>query len=263
MKQRHGLLLQNKINILGLQSFLVYNFVLLEKGCSMKQISRLLFFIACICNQAYAGPCQYFYVSAATGIFQGDFITTFVDQTDLIPQNIVQLMIQHAYLGELALGYRWLYSPTYFIGSEISLSTEGHYASFQSGAASSAFSDKIQIQNLMDLSFTPGLLLSTNTAASLKIGISAARLRDYITTPVGFVPTVMSYSWKNNYKLAFRMGLNIERALTSQLSIFTEANYRDFGSVNFLSFQNFTATYSHSSHIYSYDVLLGLSYKFI
>lgn len=61
--------------------------------------------------------------------------------------------------------------------------------------------------------------------------------------------------------IGFAAGIGVTKSIIDTLSIFTEANYHDYGSVSFLGVSNFSANYSHSAHIYSYDAVVGVSYK--
>lgn len=202
-----------------------------------------------------------FYVSADVGIFQADFKNKYLDQTDTIPQNIAQISTQNGYIGGIAFGYRQFLNLKYFLGGELSANMVGNNASFQSGASSSAFSDQIKMNTFFDVSFIPGLMLSNSIASFLKLGMSLAFLEDSLVSPGGFNSTVVN-TYRNKNVIGFAAGLGVFKLLTEHVSLFTEADYHDYGSVDFPNFQNFMATYSHSTHIYSYDVVLGASYRF-
>ena len=87
-------------------------------------------------------------------------------------------------------------------------------------------------------------------------------IQDYLTSPVGFLATNTNF---NSHETSFGVvaGLGVSKLISDHVSIFTEATYRDYGSVTFKNFQNFTANYTHTAHIYASDVVLGASYKFI
>ena len=228
----------------------------------MKRITfTLCLSAAFISSVAVAQQNHFFYVSANAGIFQGSFNNRFLDQTDVIQQNIVQPADQHGYTGGIAVGFRQLISQTYFLGAELSQQIDGQYASFQSGAATAAFSDQAQIKSHADLEIIPGMMLSDAVAAYLKLGLSHAIIHDSLSTPSGYTPTIVNVN-NNQNALGFAAGLGIEKSITKNIALFTEANYNDYGTVNFSNFQNFSTTYTHSSHIYSYDVVVGASYQF-
>lgn len=228
----------------------------------MKRISSLLCLASItFSSSVLANQNGYIYVAANAGIFQADFVNTYLDQTDVIAQNIVQPAEQHGYTGGVSLGYRQILNPHYFLGGELSGSVEGHYASFQSGAATAAFSDAAQIYSHVDLMLVPGIRLNSTTDIYLKLGLSCAFIQDSLVSPAGYTPTITNYN-SNNNTFGFTAGLGFEKWITKKIALFTEANYHDYGSVNFQSFQNFSATYQHSSHIYSYDVVIGASYQF-
>ena len=204
---------------------------------------------------------QNFYVAADAGIFQGDFDTSYSDQTDVIAQNFQQTVAQRGYTGGLALGYSKPMLPHYFLGGEISGNYESNNATFQEGASSGAFTDKTQFNGHMDFTFVPGINLSKTISAFMKLGLSLAWIQDNLTSPVGFTPTIANYS-NNLTALGFAAGLGVSKAICKKFALFTEADYHDYGTRHFQSFQNFTANYSHAAHLYSYDVLAGAAYKF-
>src|SRR5438552_231135 len=100
------------------------------------------------------------YFAADVGIFQANFNQSYLDQTDVISQNIAQPIQQNAYTGGIAVGYSHPWKSNYFLGAELSGNIEGHQGLFQTGASTSAFSDATKIQNHFDLVFVPGILLS-------------------------------------------------------------------------------------------------------
>lgn len=209
---------------------------------------------------AFANLPHKFYVAADAGIFQGDFNNQFIDHTDFIAQNIVQPATQYGYTGGIALGYSRLMSQNYFIGGEISANINTNNASFQSGASNTTFSDKVQINDHFDLTFVPGLILSNNISTYLKLGISYALIEDHLTSPAGFDSITVGHH-SNNNPIGFAAGLGISKSFPNRITLFTEANYHDYGTIEFTNFQNFMATYSHSTHVYSYDVVVGLAYS--
>ena len=228
----------------------------------MQKISKKLCLLALMLSSStFASKDNYIYVSAGLGIFQADFDANYLDQTDTIHQNFAQTALQHGYTGGIAIGYSRLLTPDYFAGAEISANLDGHNASFQSGASSSSFSDQTQIKNHVDLTFVPGMKLSHSIITYLKLGLSYASIQDHLTSPAGFTPDIITTN-SNKNALGFAAGLGVARSLTENTALFVEANYHDYGSIDFSNFQNFSATYTHSAHVYSYDVMAGVSYSF-
>lgn len=209
-------------------------------------------------SSAFANKENFIYGAAGIGVFQADFANQFLDQTDIFPVNIVQSAQQYGYTGGLAIGYSRFITPNYFAGLEISGNVNNHNASFQSTAV---FSDQVQIKSYFDLTFVPGIRLGQTVFAYLKLGLSYAYIRDSLTSPSGFTPVIITTNANKN-ALGFSGGLGIRKSLTKQLSIFVETNYHDYGSVDFSNFQNFSATYTHTTHPYSYDVMAGVLYSF-
>lgn len=229
----------------------------------MKKLSQTLFLTAiCFSSTVFASEKNYFYVGANAGIFQANFNNRYIDQTDAIAQNFAQSAEQHSYTGGAALGFRHVFNPCYFLGMELSGNYQGHQATFQSGASSSSFSDAVQIQGHADLTLVPGLMLGHTVAAYLKLGASVAALKNNLTSPSGVFAVSTNYT-SNKAAVGFTAGLGLEKSITRQFAVFTEANYHDYAGVSFHSFQNFQAVYSHKTHVYSYDVVVGANYKFI
>lgn len=202
-----------------------------------------------------------FYVSANTGTFQADYNNTYLDQTDVIAQNIAGPTTQHGYTIGAAIGYSYFMTPLYFLSGELSGNIDGQNATFQSGASTTAFSDTIQINHHIDLTFRPGLMLTESVYTYIKLGISWAALKDNLTSPTGYSPTFVA-SNSSKTVTGFASGLGFGKNLTPHTALFVEGNYHDYGTVNFPSFQNFTATYTHSAHIYSYGAVIGLTYSY-
>ncbi len=220
-------------------------------------------FIFCACTLVFSAGSfaqdHPFYVAANAGIIQGNFSNSYLDQTDIIKQNIAESVEQHGYTGGLAIGYSKLYHEKYLLGAELSGNLDSHNATFQSGAASSAFSDTTQINNHFDLTFVPGILLSESTSAYLKLGVSVAYVEDNLTSPAGFGATPSPFN-SSNHATGFAAGLGIQKSMSERVSVFAEGDYHDYGTVNFANFQNFSTSYIHSAHVYSYGVVLGMAY---
>lgn len=231
-----------------------------EQGCHiMKKIivlSALIFAATTHANDNHP-----FYLAADAGVFQGSFNNTYLDQTDTIAQNFEQNVLQNGYTGGLALGYQHALSDRYSLGAEISGQGDSSSATFQEGASSAAFSDTTQFNAHMDLSFVPSMRLTKSINAFFKAGLSVAWMKDSLNSPVGNSAVMTNYT-SNNTRLGGILGLGFSKKICKRFKLFTEADYHDYGTVNFPAFQNFTATYTHSSHIYSYDVLGGAAYSF-
>jgi opacity protein-like surface antigen len=204
---------------------------------------------------------NHFYIAADAGIFTANFNSSYLDLSDIIPQNITQSINQNDYTGGIALGYSRTLSPVYFLGVEVSANVDGGSALFQSGAANSAFSDAIKINNHYDLVVVPGLSLSTTISSYLKLGLSRAHIENILNSPVGYEPRFMEYG-SNQTVNGFAAGIGVRRSLGDRVTVFAEYNYHDYGTVNFSNFQNFTANYSHSARIYTYAGVIGAAYNF-
>lgn len=202
-----------------------------------------------------------YYVAANVGIFEGAFSNTYNDLTDVIAQNISEAVQQRGYTTGLALGYSKLVRDKYFLGAELSGNVNSFNATFQSGASSTAFTDTAQIIHQFDLTFVPGILLSSTIESYLKLGVSYGVIQDTVTSPVGYTPVSTRYT-SNVNTYGFAAGLGVKKFLSDTVSLFVEGNYHDYGNVSFSNFQNFSATYNHTSHIYSYAAVIGAAANF-
>lgn len=212
-------------------------------------------------STGFAVPSSAFYIAANAGIMQVNFNQKYLDQVDLIKQNIADTVTQNDYNAGLAIGYSKLFYNQYLLGAELSGNLDSHNALYQNGAAGISMTDTTQINNHIDLTFVPGIMLSKAVAAYLKLGVSFASIQDNLTSPTGFTPTIMSFN-SNANATGFVGGLGIKVFMTEHVALFAEGNYRDYGSVNFANFSNFTATYTHSAHVYAYGLALGAAYNF-
>ena len=233
----------------------------------MSKVSGALIFLSFICNSAlhaenlYSTSQGHLYASLDAGIMQANFNANYLDQTDIIPQNISESILQNGYTGGVALGYSRLFREKYFLGAELSAYFNSHSAMYESGAATAAFSDKIKFKNTMDLTVVPGIITNDSSFPYIKLGLSYASLSDYLTSPVGYNPVITNYNASKN-AFGFVAALGIKRALTAKTVLFTEVNYHDLGTLQWPSFQNFSAEYSHSAHLCSYALVLGAMYAF-
>ncbi|MDP1573666.1 MAG: hypothetical protein Q8L78_01845 [Coxiellaceae bacterium] len=203
-----------------------------------------------------------FYIAADGGIFQGSFNNQYFDQTDAIAQNFQQTVLQNGYTGGIALGYHHGFTNRrYGLGIELSGHGDTNKATFQEGASSAAFSDTTQINAHMDLTLVPTLYFTKSLNAFLKFGMSLAWIQDNLISPVGNTAAMTTYA-NSNATLGAALGLGIAKKIAKRFKLYTEADYHDYGTTHFPAFQNFTATYTHASHIYSYDVVCGAAYTF-
>ena len=205
---------------------------------------------------------NYLYVGGDAGIFTANMNQNYQDQVDVIANNIAQPITQNGYTTGIRVGYVHLMNTIYSLGSEISGNFDSQNASFKSGASTSAFSDITKIQYHIDMTIVPGMYLSDSILSYFKLGMSFASISDQLTSPAGFFANYTTYNSHSNC-LGFTAGLGIAKTLTQNFSLFTEANYHDYGALNFDDFQNFSANYTHSAHIYSYDIVMGITYKII
>lgn len=228
----------------------------------MKFFTKIVFFVILIQSSiTYAMPINQFYGAIEGGVFKAQFNNKYSDLTDLIPQNVTNASLQNGYTGGVRIGYTRLLNKLYFTGIELSGNLNGNSALYESGAATTAFSDNIQINHNLDLAFIAGIKTDSAFYPYLKIGVSYASIHDRLTSPVGYNVLITSYNInKNGYGGV--MGVGVKYTINERSGLFIEANYHDYGTLNLLPFQNFSASYAHSAHIYSYAALIGASYAF-
>jgi opacity protein-like surface antigen len=202
-----------------------------------------------------------FYVAASAGVFQGNFNSSYTDLTDVVPQNIVQGFQQNGYTEGLAIGVTHLFAEQYVLGAEASLNFNSHNANYQSGSANAAFSDTVQVTHDFAFTLVPGIMLGKNIEAYFKLGVARAYVSDSLVSPTGYTPTIMTFNSSQNVT-GFAGGLGIKKFICRNFSVFAEGNYRDYGTLKFSGFQNFTANYANTSHLLTYNVVVGGAYSF-
>jgi len=227
----------------------------------MKHITKIATLFTLSTSLACAFSPNQFYGAVQAGIYRAQFNNKYLDQTDFIPQNISDSIMQNGYLGGLTIGYTRLINENYFIGAELTGNITGNSALYQTGAANTAFSDNIQINRSVDLTVTPGIITKSAFFPYVRVGVSRASVLDHLTSPVGYNPVMTQYNTNQNVN-GFVAGLGVRYIINDRGWLFVETNYHDYGTVNFSSFQNFSASYSHSAHVYSYAALIGAAYAF-
>lgn len=199
------------------------------------------------------------YVAADLGIFQGNYDLIYNDATDAIAQNIRQTLQQYGYNGGLAIGYTRDLAANYLIGAELAGYLTTNNGNFNSGSTGTAFSDQIKIQNYFDFVAVPGFYVTHEVAVYAKVGLSCASIKDSVNSPTGTSSSPVTTN-SSHFQLGAALGLGLKKKLNSRYTLFTEFQYHDYGTPNLPGFQNFTANYSHSVHVYSQALMLGLSY---
>ncbi len=207
----------------------------------------------------YAQAPNQLYAAIDGGVFQGNFNNNYYDQTDVIPQNISNLSLQNGYTGGLAIGFVHTLNNSSFLALELSGNLDSNSALFQSGAASTAFSDQIKMRHHVDFTLIPGLITLGSYFPYLKLGVSYASLRDNLVSPVGYNPVMTPY-YNNKSIYGFAAALGVKHAIGEHLGLFSEVGYHDYGNINLIGFENFSATYTHSTRLCSYSLVVGASY---
>lgn len=199
------------------------------------------------------------YVAISGGVLQANFTSDYLDQTDLIPQNISNLSQQEGYTGGLAIGFTHPLNASYSLGLQFSGNLDGDSALFQSGASNTAFSDEIKMRHHADLSLITALTSLSTYSPYIKLGLSYASIRDSLVSPVGYNPAMIQYS-SNKAVYGFAAGLGVKHSVGEHLGLFAEANYHDYGHQKLSNFQNFSANYTHRTRLCTYAFTLGAAY---
>jgi opacity protein-like surface antigen len=198
-----------------------------------------------------------YFVAGNVGILQGNINATYSDFTDVIAQSISESYSQQSYTGGVGLGVTKIYAHQYLIGGEVSANfNTGNGARYQAGANSTAFMDTTFIKNNINLTLQPGLMLATDVASYLNLGVSFAQISDQINSPLNSTPVYQSVN-QQNWQTGAVLGAGLRKYLTTKWSVFLEYNYYDYGNISFANFQNYEADYSHKSHITSNVLTVG------
>lgn len=201
-----------------------------------------------------------FYLMGEGGVFQGTFNIKDIDRSDTIPQSYAGTIQQNGYTGALGIGISKIFLRSYYLGLEFSGGGMNQNATFQSGAPSSSFTDKFAMEGYCDLTFVPGLFLTPSVAAYTKVGTTWGAFSETINTPTGFDATIKNKS-STRSAFGFTASLGVKKWVTPTLAVLAEYNFRDYGTVTFPSFENFTAEYSHRARIFGQSVQVGVTYQ--
>lgn len=225
----------------------------------MNQLIKIIASLILINSPLYADSINQLYGAIQGGVFQSNFNMNYIDKTDVIPQNISTPIIQNGYTGGLAIGLTHLLTNFFAFGLEFSGYRDGNNALYQSGANSTAFSDRIKMNHHVDFVVIPELITSGAFFPYLKLGASYAWLKDNLVSPVGYNP-IMTHYHTNKNPLGFVTALGLRHSLGKHIGLFSEINYHNYETLNLKPFENFSANYTHSTRLYSYGVLIGVNY---
>lgn len=219
----------------------------------------LTFFLTSSLAAASSSFDSSFYLAAAGGVSQATFNSIYQDKTDIIQQNIADTVAQEGYTTSIAAGYKKYFHHLYSLGLELSANIYTSDAVFKSGAATTAFTDTSKLRQSADVNFLSGLLVTPNIETYLKIGVSVAHVEDTLTTPVGYLPILVTHhSTKNVGGLV--AGLGLRMWLNARTAVFAEYTNRQYSKIPFANFTNFTAAYTHTAKLTANTVTAGIAY---
>lgn len=180
------------------------------------------------------------------------------------------------------IGYNFALSPKWLIGIGVDYSFLTQESSSYSYKASSspqvaeldgvnANGAKIKASNRLNIFITPSYAISEDKLVYFKAGYSSIQvdhtapsslsLNSQSASLAGLGLTSNQSKTLNGYVL----GLGYKQIIKGGFYAFAEANYMNYGSQNFgysRTFQNVTLKTSTSSSLDSYQVLVGVGYKF-
>lgn len=178
----------------------------------------------------------------------------------------------------VGLGYNFSVAPKWLIGLGADYSTLSQESSSYSyswdalGVNGYGFSGaKIKTSNRYNIFVAPGYEISEDKLVYLKAGYSSVQVDVTAPSTISFGSQSQSLGGlaSNQTKTigGYIVGLGYKQFITSGLYAFGEANYMSYGSANFgrsiaVPGSNVSLVTSTNSSLNSYQVLVGLGYKF-
>ncbi len=210
---------------------------------------------------SFADPVSpaHFYVAIDAGIFQGNYNLSDTDTSNPVPSIAAGNADQSGYTAGLALGYRWMLSDKYFLGTELSGSVDSENARFAN--SSTNIDTSIAEKHHVDLTVDPGMRLGSDVFAYLKLGVTDAYLTDTTTAPVGLYANDQA-TITNQNRLGWVLGLGASKPISANCLAFAEYTYHDYGQFNLPDIQSMSTNYSRSARLNTGLITLGVSYQF-
>lgn len=176
------------------------------------------------------------------------------------------------------IGYNFSLSPKWLIGIGVDYSFLTQESSSYSYKASGARFDglnangaKIKASNRLNIFITPSYAISEDKLVYFKAGYSSIQVDHTAPSSLSIPGESASLAGlgltSNQSKTlnGYVLGLGYKQIIKGGFYAFAEANYMNYGSQNFgysRTFQNVTLKTSTSSSLDSYQVLVGVGYKF-
>jgi outer membrane immunogenic protein len=176
------------------------------------------------------------------------------------------------------IGYNFSLSPKWLIGIGVDYSFLTQESSSYSYKSSGFFLDgasangaKVKASNRLNIFITPSYAISEDKLVYFKAGYSSIQVDHTAPSSLSLGGESVSLAGlgltSNQSKTlnGYVLGLGYKQIIKGGFYAFAEANYMNYGSQNFgysRTFQNATLKTSTSSSLDSYQVLLGVGYKF-
>lgn len=203
------------------------------------------------------------YVVINAGVFRGGFNNSYTDTTDVVPVNASgSSLTQNGATGGFGLGYIAILKNRYLLGAEVVQNFNSQRVRFSIGSSDTVLCDTQAIRNNLAILFKPGIKITDFFDVYLNGGLSFGYLKNRLISQLDFIGPNYETHCKSQYLAGFVLGVGARAYLCKRISIFTEYNYRDYGTAKLPNFQNLTATYTHTDRITSMALTIGSAWHF-
>lgn len=166
------------------------------------------------------------------------------------------------FAGTVTVGYYASVTKDFLLG------IGAEYSPFASSKANSSTwatglmngSATYQTQNTYNIFLSPAMMVDKDKMVYAKLGYTGTSVKSQSTTPGETAP-----SYTQNYQ-GYSVGLGYRQVIQGGFYGFAEGNYFSYGNKNVSTTGNFGGTnpytYTYTSNVNAYNLLVGLGYKF-
>ncbi|MBT8541829.1 hypothetical protein G6714_01410 [Polynucleobacter paneuropaeus] len=177
----------------------------------------------------------------------------------------------------LGLGYNFSVSSNWLLGIGADYSLLGQKSPtfsetyYRSDGQDSFNGNQLTVSNRFNIFLAPGYVIDKDKLVYVKAGYSSLNLKETFANQLVNVDsgkvTQNPYQTpsQTNTLSGFIVGMGYKQMIGSGFYGFAEANYMSYGQKTFNSYSNslgYTAVLSNSPNLSSYQVLVGIGYKF-